>query len=92
MDLSAPGVVGECKLAAGLSALDQLDDYLRLCRQGDRRQPWSGHLIVADIYTTQLAEAVFRRDDVRLWICNRTRAGNPQLVEVSPEDPLPLSN
>jgi len=90
MDLWAPGSIGECKLAAGLRALDQLDRYLRLCHRGGKR--WRGHLIVADVYTAQLAEAVFERSDVQLWVCSRTKAGYPQLVEVTRANPRPLSN
>jgi len=90
MDLWAPGSIGECKLAAGLRALEQLDRYLRLCRSDGKR--WRGHLIVADVYTAQLAEAVFERRDVQLWVCGRTKAGYPQLVEVTRANPRPLSN
>lgn len=75
----------ECKLAAGLGALGQLDGYLRQSRQNTQR--WRGHLIVADVYTAQLAEAVFEREDVQLWICDRTEAGRPQLVEGAKADP-----
>lgn len=90
MDLVAPGSVGECKLAAGRSALVQLDDYLRLCRRD--RTPWTGHLIVSDVYTVQLAEAVFERADVKLWVCGRTAAGHPRLAEVTRANPRALAH
>lgn len=82
MDLYEPGVVAECKnVLSGLEVLRQLDGYLSLCRNGADRS-WSGHIVVSAGYTTELANAVNERPDIRLWECRRAFGGRPDLREV----------
>lgn len=88
MDLFERGVVGECKLVAGLSTLRQLDGYLELQRKSDGRKKWVGHVIVAFGYSDRLATEVFDRPDVRLWVCRR-ESGRPKLTEITRRRPMP---
>lgn len=89
MDLFSPGVVGECKLVAGMSTLRQLDGYLRLQRERGVPQGWVGHIIVALGYSDPLATAVFAREDIRLWVCRRSDDGTPTLIEITRRRPMP---
>lgn len=89
MDLYGPGVIGECKLVAGLSTLGQLDRYLALQRAAVQGQRWKGHIIIAFSYTDRLAAAVFEREDLQMWLCRRSHRGHPELAEITRQRPLP---
>lgn len=81
------GVLVECKLFGTLSDLEnQLDPYLleRRASRGDIE--WVGHVVCAGGFDRQLAAAVQRRDDVRLWVCHRRVDGGPFLQEITDPD------
>jgi hypothetical protein len=46
-------------------------------------------LTQADGFTDQLARSVFERPDVQLWMCQRSAAGSPRLVEITRRRPMP---
>lgn len=88
MDLYELGVITECKLAGGQSALAQLDEYMELERVNGRSP--RGNIVVANTSTTELEEAVLARGDVRLWYCIR-EGDTPRLVEVTRQNRTPLA-
>jgi hypothetical protein len=88
MDLHGPGAVAECKLAAGLAALDQLDEYLSILRATEPGG-WKGHIVADQVVTSELRRAVFARPDVRLWVCRRDDQDEALLIELIRRRPLP---
>jgi hypothetical protein len=81
-DSTGRGVIGEVKHLVALSTLEQLDGYLEEARKGHGGL-WVGHLIALAAYTTDLAQAVALREDVRLWVCERDSVGTPHLLEIA---------
>lgn len=82
MDLYTDGVIGECKnVLSGLESLRQLDTYPELCSHSSSAR-WTGNIIVATGFTTELAQAVNRRQDVRLWTCQRDDRGQASLTQI----------
>lgn len=78
MDLSAAGIVVECKLDAGSSTLDQIDRYLARLRADEPATV--GHIIVGRAFTRDLSDQVRARDDLSLWSCTRNQSGAPVLT------------